>query len=176
MLKRTVVIAGFTLMALACNNDPAPTEQDMPGDTLARADTGAYEQPVNEQKKGDGVSGQCFAKMSANDTVVLRFITNDTLVQGSLTYRYNEKDKNEGTITGVLRGDTLIADYNFISEGINSVRQVIFLKRNNRFIEGFGNVVDDHGKMVFENTAALKFDESLTLQAIDCARVAHLQK
>lgn len=173
---RAVATMSLSFILFACNSEPAPAEANGGTDTTAQPDTNVVNEADAPQTKPDPLSGQCFAKMTANDTVILKFTARDTLVEGVLSYRYSEKDKNEGTINGVMRGDTLIADYNFISEGINSVRQVIFLKRNNRMIEGFGNVVDDRGKMVFENTAALTFDESLTLTATDCSRVAGLQK
>nr|GFC68635.1 hypothetical protein [Tanacetum cinerariifolium] len=37
-----------------------------------------------------------------------------------------------------MHGDTLVADYTFQSEGTTSIRQVVFLRRDIGFIEGFG--------------------------------------
>jgi hypothetical protein len=45
-------------------------------------------------------------------------IDKDLSVVGNLCYRFFEKDKNDGTVIGKLQGDTLIADYTFMSEGV----------------------------------------------------------
>ncbi len=172
MFYKLLVISILTATVTACNNEPAPTDPKVEQDsTTIPRDSAEVAQPRPPRS-----GGECFAKMSANDTVILRYSTKDTIVEGTLMYNYNEKDKNEGTLVGVVHGDTLIADYHFISEGINSVRQVIFLKRNNSIIEGFGDVVDDHGRMVFENTAKLTFDETMLLKPIDCNQLPSIKK
>ncbi len=86
------------------------------------------------------------------------------LVTGELVYDYFEKDKNTGTIKGEMKGDTLFAEYMFMSEGINSVREVAFLKKGDSWIEGYGDVEEQTGKIVFKNKAALKFEINITLK------------
>ena len=79
-----------------------------------------------------------------------------------------EKDKNNGIFEGELHGDTLIAEYTFTSEGKESIRQVAFLKKGNQLFEGFGDMEDKNGKMMFKNISTLKFGESMVFNKTDC--------
>ncbi len=86
---------------------------------------------------------------------MMHLIRNGNLVTGELVYDYFEKDKNTGTIKGEMKGDTLFAEYIFMSEGINSVREVAFLQKGDDLIEGYGDVEEQTAKIVFKNKAAL---------------------
>ena len=68
-----------------------------------------------------------------------------------------------------MNGDTLLADYTFQSEGTESVRQVAFLKKGDGFVEGYGDVEDQGGKMVFKNTAMLDFGSGTAFTKVPCA-------
>jgi hypothetical protein len=52
-----------------------------------------------------------------------------------------------------------VADYTFMSEGIQSTRQVAFKKDGNSFIEGYGD---------FKNVDSLNFNTSMKLVEIAC--------
>lgn len=110
----------------------------------------------------------CYAYIKNKDTVSLSLIMIGSDVTGNLDYNYFEKDKNIGTIAGLIKGDTIIADYTFMSEGINSVRQVAFLKKGNQLIEGHGAFEDKNGKSVFKNTESLNFNDGTILSEIEC--------
>jgi hypothetical protein len=113
---------------------------------------------------------QCYAHLTATDTIRLTLQTTQPTVTGQLTYHYYEKDRNQGTISGTMHGDTLLADYTFQSEGTTSVRQVAFLRRDIGFIEGFGPVAERGGKMVFEKLSALQYDAKYTLLPVACPK------
>ncbi len=113
---------------------------------------------------------QCYAHTSATDTIRLTLQTTQPTVTGQLAYRYFEKDRNQGTIRGTMRGDTLLADYTFQSEGTTSVRQVAFLRRDIGFVEGFGPVAERQGKMVFTQPSTLHYDAKYTLLPVPCPR------
>lgn len=110
----------------------------------------------------------CYAYQSATDSVMLTINAADQNVYGNLVYAYSGKDRNSGTFNGSMKGDTLFADYVFMSEGKSSVRQVAFLKKGAGFIEGYGDVQMEGGKMVFKNTSALKFSSAMPLQQQLC--------
>ncbi len=110
----------------------------------------------------------CYAYFSPTDTVTLIFSGPDTAIRGSLVYAYAGKDRNLGSIQGRLKGDTLVADYRFHSEGKESVREVVFLRSGNQMKEGFGSVMEQDGKMVFINHAQLSFGDSFVLEAQNC--------
>jgi hypothetical protein len=67
-----------------------------------------------------------------------------------------------------MKGDTLVADYTFMSEGVSSVREVVFLQKDGTLIEGYGDVVDANNKVSFKDKKKLKFDAKNTLTKVDC--------
>lgn len=115
-------------------------------------------------------SKECYRAILKKDTIILTLnIKNGQLSSGNLSYVFYEKDKNHGTLVGQLRGDTLYADYTFMSEGISSVREVAFLKKGDTYVEGFGDAIDDNkGKITFKNRKQLKFDGNVVLSKVDC--------
>lgn len=122
------------------------------------------EQPEAEAKPVK----QCFEYIANKDTVTISLGLTETKVAGSLSYKLYEKDKSRGTIVGEMKGDTLIADYTFFAEGVTSVSEVVFLKRNNQLIQGFGETATSEGKQVFKNRNTLDFNDSLVLTAVEC--------
>ncbi len=110
----------------------------------------------------------CYTYSKDSNNVSMRITVKENIVTGSLEYAWYQKDKNKGTIQGEMKGDTLFADYSFMSEGVNSVRQVAFLKNDGGWIEGYGEIEDQSGKTVFKNKSALKFDYNVTLKRSDC--------
>jgi len=110
----------------------------------------------------------CYQYVKNRDTANLSLIEKADSISGNLGYNLYEKDKNAGTISGVVKGDTLIADYTFQSEGRESVRQVAWLKKGNQLLEGFGDVEEINGKTKFKDLATLKFDSGLVFSQADC--------
>jgi len=112
---------------------------------------------------------QCYTSRLNGNIVALSFNVNSHQeVNGKLSYNITGKDKNEGTIIGNMKGDTLIADYTFMSEGVSSVREVVFLQKDGAFIEGYGDVADANNKVTFKDKKKLKFDAKNTLIKSDC--------
>lgn len=131
------------------------------------------EQVVTEQEMEQpevSVSAKdCYLYVKAKDTVRLTLITaNGNNVSGDLVYNFFEKDKNSGTVSGMFKGDTLYADYTFQSEGTSSVRETVFIKKGTTLIEGFGEITEKGNKQVFKDKKALKFDESVVLNKVEC--------
>lgn len=127
--------------------------------------------PVAQEDEAveETVSEECYLGIIKNDTVSLSLnIKGGQISSGELRYKFFEKDKNEGTLIGEIKGDTLFADYTFMSEGISSIRQVAFLKKGNTYIEGYGDIEENDGKSIFKNTKQLKFDGKIVLSKVDC--------
>ncbi|TKC05524.1 hypothetical protein FA048_17515 [Pedobacter polaris] len=110
----------------------------------------------------------CYTYIKNKDTAKLTFMSTNGITTGELSYNLFEKDKNKGIIEGEMRGDTLLAEYTFNSEGKESVRQVAFLKKGNQLLEGFGDVEDKSGKMMFKNPTKLTFGQSIVFEKADC--------
>jgi len=125
--------------------------------------------PPKEAEVAEPAGDQCFASRLNGNIVALSFNVNSHQeVNGKLSYNLTGKDKNEGTLIGNMKGDTLIADYTFISEGVSSVREVVFLQKDGTLIEGYGDVVDANNKVTFKDKKKLKFDAKNTLTKVDC--------
>jgi len=91
------------------------------------------------------------------------------VITGALSYNLFEKDKNRGKVSGIKNGDTLLLIYNFESEGVTSKRELAFLKKGNKLIQGFGAEVEKDGSMIFKDKKQIKYDEDgLALIETDC--------
>ena len=115
-------------------------------------------------------SGSCYRYAAQGDTVILTITNVDAgnQVTGKLVYRLKEKDKNEGSIAGSLKDNILVADYQFMSEGTISNRQVAFKLQDNAFTEGFGEITGQDGKIRFKNRDSLDFSSGLRLVEGTC--------
>ena len=113
-------------------------------------------------------TNECYEYVKGKDTITANFIIQNKTVSGDLTYAYFEKDKNSGTIVGTMNGDTLVANYTFNSEGVESVRQVAFIRKNKTLTEGYGESEEVNRAMVFKDLSQLNFSNSTVLTEIPC--------
>ena len=126
------------------------------------------------QKKGPGDSGTatkttyCYSYTGNKDSITMNIDINDNTVMVELEYHLYEKDSNTGTIQGIIKGDTLFAEYSFISEGTSSVRDVAFLKKENNWVEGFGDVEENNGRVIFKDITSLQFNSNIVLTEVPC--------
>lgn len=139
------------LLSSACNNN-----------------TKSSTTPVAAEEKKITPEHSCYAYTSAKDTVNMHLQISGDKVTGDLAYNYFEKDKNTGTIEGNMKGDTLFGEYKFISEGTSSIREVVFLKKENNFVEGYGEAEEKNGKMIFKNASSLNFSNNFILKKVAC--------
>ena len=111
---------------------------------------------------------ECYEYIKNNNTIKAQLVFNDKNVSGDLNYNLFQKDKNSGTISGTINGDTIFADYTFSSEGTESVRQVAFLRKNKTLIEGYGQSKEINQKLVFKDIKKLSFTSTLILLETTC--------
>ena len=111
----------------------------------------------------------CYIYTKNRDTASLKLNITGEELTGELNYKLFEKDRNTGKIAGEMKGDTIIAEYTFDSEGMRSVREVVFVKKDDGNIyEGTGDVIEKDGKMVFKDRSALKFSPTMVFTKTDC--------
>ncbi len=110
----------------------------------------------------------CYQYIKNKDTANLMIINSGSVITGKLDISIWEKDKNKGMIKGEIKGDTLIADYSFSSEGTESIREVVLLKKGDQFLEGYGDVKTSGGKVAFKNRSSLVFGQGIVFTKIDC--------
>lgn len=135
---------------------------------LASACKNTASNETNEGKVVKMGDPNCYQFTGDRDTVTLNFSVGEDSVAGTLVYNIFQKDRNVGTINGWKKGDLIIADYSFMSEGQNSIRQVAFKKMGDGWVEGYGDTKEQDGKVVFVNTDSLEFEQKLALKKIDC--------
>ena len=110
----------------------------------------------------------CYQYADEKDIILITLIKNNDSFTGTLSYNWFEKDDNFGNLKGHFRDSLLIADYFFRSEGVFSVRQVVFKQKGASLVEGFGEVIQGRGKIMFKNVDLLDFSHSLVLHKITC--------
>lgn len=150
-MKLFISLATIILLAAltSCNNSSEETVDEEKADSVVQTDF-------------------CYTGIISRDTVLLNVNITDTLVTGGLIYNFFEKDDNKGSLSGKMLGDTMIADYKFYSSGMESMRQVAFLKKDSVMIQGFGPMVERDGKMVFVSTNEINFGRSIVLSKNAC--------
>ena len=116
----------------------------------------------------DNSGKSCYQYTKNKDTLQANFVIDGKNVTGDLAYKFYEKDKSSGTVVGTTNGDTIYADYIFQSEGMKSVREVAFLRHGDMLHEGYGDMEEKNGKMVFKDKSKLEFKGAIHLTKIDC--------
>ncbi len=110
----------------------------------------------------------CYEMVFKKDTATLQLQVNDSTVKGQLDYYLWEKDRNTGQLNGVLRNDLIVADYTFQSEGVISVQEVVFKIKDDTLLQGFGDLVEEKGKVVFKNKEELLFQPDHPFIKVSC--------
>lgn len=158
MKCKSILFMGIFFIVFACKNNEKGNNTTVK-DSVANDNTNiTSSQPVK----------LCYAQKN-KDTLLLNIELNGDKVTGELYINRFEKDVNRGTINGTMKGDTLFADYTFNAEGMQSVREVVFLKKDDVIIEGYGPLkYDSNNKAVFTNKDSLMFDEKMKLDKVAC--------
>lgn len=135
-------------------------ESDAPD--VDKTDTTADATQVDEPKVE--MTETCYEWIVKKDTISLKVVQTGNMVTGELHYKWFEKDSNHGDIKGEMKGDTLIVDYTFMSEGMESVRKEFFLKKDGGLVIGQPDY--EHQQEPFK-AKDVKYDGML-LKPVDC--------
>ena len=146
---RNIILIAFILVA-ACNS-----KREANTDAVA-----AKEDTVTElryvTKTPLGIPG-CYSWTTGRDTATLHLQVKETQVTGNLIYDWSEKDRNAGTLQGIVQDSLIVASYTFQSEGMTSVREVVFKIKGDLLIEGFGDINTRGDTVKYKNKAKLQF-------------------
>src|SRR5690554_5318875 len=149
-------------LLVACNNGNQKTT-DQQGQEIRQE---------NQDEKTIAAGPSCYLFATDRDTVYLKLNPPvNGRVTGDLNYDFFERDGNTGFIEGEIHGDTLIADYTFLSEGLISVREVGFLLEEDQVMEGYGDVEEKDGRMVFWHKDSLDFSNGLVMPEVPCDQI-----
>ncbi|MEJ8844143.1 hypothetical protein WG954_17250 [Lacibacter sp. H375] len=126
------------LFVVSCNNETEKTTVDT--DTIKVA-----------PPSSDDPAHFCYEFVTNQDTIQLELVVGpDDMISGDLLYQLAGKDRNKGTLKGVIQEDTILAEYTFMSEGKQSVREITFLKKDSSLTEGYAAMEEADGKMQFK--------------------------
>ena len=100
----------------------------------------------------------CYVSILKHDTALLKINNENGMITGDLAYRRFQKDDNVGTIKGRVEDGLVIAAYTFQSEGITSVREVVFKIEGPNLIEGYGDIDMVGDTAAFKNISQLKYE------------------
>lgn len=101
----------------------------------------------------------CYSWVVNRDSALLKLDVTDDRVTGSLEYNWYERDRNAGTLQGVVRDSMIYADYTFRAEGMTSVREVAFKIKGDSLVEGYGDFDTDSDTIRFKDKAQLQFQD-----------------
>ena len=133
-MKNLMIVALISMSIMACKNDEKK-DDNIDEITIEGKTTETMDITVNNLELG------CYQyKTEDNDLKMEVTKIEGDAVSANLFYAYAEKDKNKGTFFGNLHGDKLIGKYTFMSEGVESVRDVAFKIEKDQIIEGFGEM------------------------------------
>lgn len=156
MKKVVTIAAAIAIVFVSCKKETTAVPEITPS-------------PPKKAEIVQPAGDQCYEWRLNGSIIEMSFNVNSHQeVNGHLSYNLVGKDKNEGTLIGNMKGDTLVADYTFNSEGVTSVREVVFLQKDGTFIEGYGDIVEANDKVSFKDKTKLKFDQKNTLTKVDC--------
>lgn len=128
----------------------------------------ATKEEVVEAPSAPSLDIGCYAYHDNGNRVILEITKINDSIVGKLNYAFKEKDANTGTFSGVLKDSVLIGSYAFMSEGMESSREVAFLVKENQLIEGFGEL--DETGTGFKDKESIRFSSSMPLTKTECSQ------
>lgn len=149
-MKKFLSCLGVVALLYACNK--APVKQEAVEETPV----------VTEPEALSEIAGSYMYEQNG-DTVSLHLTVNGETASGHLTYALKEKDRNTGTFEGKVENGVLLADYTFNSEGQSSVREVAFRLDGTSAVEGYGDMEEKNGKMLFKDASKLEYGKGMVL-------------
>ncbi|MEO6584109.1 MAG: hypothetical protein ABIO05_07280 [Ferruginibacter sp.] len=150
-----VFYLSFLLLLLACNNAGTTSTENITL-TPERINT------INDLQPG------CYQMIIDKDSALFKVDIKGDSVFGNLVYNRFEKDDNTGAFTGRADSDKIIGWYRFQSEGMISVREVIFKIMGNQLAEAYGDISAMGDTAVFKYPHALNYEETHLYTKINC--------
>lgn len=80
----------------------------------------------------------CFADTRGVDRAYLNFKEGEGKIRGTLEYAFTQKDSSWGHFTGTDSGTSLSLEYQYLSEGVLSTRQLTLTREDQDTIKGEG--------------------------------------
>ncbi len=114
----------------------------------------------------EAIPHTCYSEAIGKDSVFVMLDDNLGTITGKMYYKNFEKDSSYGDLNGISDGDTLKVDYVFQSEGSTSTREIWFLMKDGKLLEGIAEY-DETGEK-YKNTLDIKYQGGHQLSAVNC--------
>lgn len=154
----SLIAFGMMVVAISCkptvNSETEDTATQLPPSPAPER----LQQPVSQK----------YCYYTPNDTAVLTLEIAGSEATGTYMTHLMGKDKSSGVLEGVISNDTIVANYRYLTNGTEAIREVVFVVRNNTVTEGKGGTTLQNGKEVISDRAALTFDESRAMKVDYC--------
>jgi len=156
-MKKIIVALLLTTVFVSCKNNEKKEQKESIVET---------QEEMVESPAAPNLEVGCYAYDENGSKIVLEITEINDSIMGNLNYAFKEKDANTGTFSGVLKDSVLIGSYSFMSEGMESSREVAFLVKENQLIEGFGEL--DETGTGFKDKDNISFSSSMPLTKTEC--------
>jgi hypothetical protein len=110
----------------------------------------------------------CYRQVIARDTILLQLVQNNDQFRGKMEFDNFEKDASHGLVKGHTEKGNIVLWYDFTSEGMQSVMEVILKPDSSQMIRAVSDI-RNRGDTVLLQHDKLNFDPSNALTRIDCA-------
>jgi hypothetical protein len=154
-MKKLIILSLLIIVFSSCKNDNKKVQE-----------TSAEKDVVTTESSSSLLQLGCYSYNANNNAINLEITNLDNGVKGELTYAYDGKDSNSGSINGTIEGDKLFAEYTFMSEGVESKREIAFLIKDDTLIEGYGELNENGTALVDKNS--IKYNSTMPLAKTDC--------
>ncbi len=108
----------------------------------------------------------CYEYREGENLIRLEFFAIGQESTAELHYELSGKDANHGMLKGKFENDLLKAEYTFMSEGRESIREVVFLYKNEQWMAGYGQLNEDGNRFI--NSDSLNFSGDMPLRKVEC--------
>ena len=151
----------FIVLLVSCNNSGEVANQK--SDSLRTTQSDAM--PI------DDVTG-CYQKVAQRDTFLIQLNQYGDSVSGTMHFDNYQKDSSKGMVRGSIQNDIVVLWYDFFSEGMHSVMEIVLKKTESGLVRAFGPMETRGDTAAFKNHSELKFDEQQTFLKIECGNQA----
>ena len=130
--------------------------------------------PVAAQPSGSPTHNWagCYRAVQGQDTILLQLTGSDSTISGTMQYDNYGIDGNIGTLQATVRNNRLQGYFRFFSEGMWSVREVIFEKRQNQLLQADTRQMTSSGDtVVFSNPQLLNWDTQRPFVPVNCSEL-----
>lgn len=159
MILKNIGLLGLFLLAGSCNNK---------GKSSAEINSDTVVNKTATTTITDSLPSGCYSQIVQRDTSLLQLVNRDSNINGSLSYKIYQKDRNDGTLQADIDGNVISGWYIFKSEGIVSVRQIAWKINRDELWPAIGEVIQRNDTARFAQPDKLRYDSLRPFKKVPC--------